>query len=103
MPVSETYRAGAAIVFPRRLPHACPPEAFHIGNQNEWPTASCFPAERSEHFARLRVAILLNTSEQNPGTLIQIRGPKRRKQNSRQPENVRRTGLCAFDLDRCVR
>jgi hypothetical protein len=49
------------------------------------------------------VAILLNTSEQNPGTLIQIRGPKRRKQNSRQPENVRRTGLCAFDLDRCVR
>jgi hypothetical protein len=51
----------------------------------------------------MRVAILLNTSEQNPGTLIQIRGPKRRKQNSRQPENVRRTGLCAFDLDRCVR
>jgi hypothetical protein len=52
MRVSETYRAGAAIVFPRRLPHACPPEAFHIGSQYEWPIASCFPAERSEHFAR---------------------------------------------------
>jgi hypothetical protein len=58
------------------------PHAFHIGCLHEWPIASYFPAERRNHFARHAGRDPAEYSEQNPGPLIQVRGPKPREQHN---------------------